>query len=66
MSDMDNEETEATRELYNPKRIGNIRKKRIAELTEQELRMRCCYDEQYIRILEEKLKMKEDIGIEKY
>ena len=66
--ELDDEELKATRKMFENKvkKMGEIRNKRIAECDRDELIARCCYDEQYIRILEEKLKMKEDIGIEKY
>ena len=56
MSDMDNEETKATQDLYSGLKIANIRKKNLMTCNEQELRMRCAYDEQYISILENRIK----------
>ena len=37
-------------------KIGSIRKRNIASLNKNELQMRCAYDEQYIAILENKIK----------
>ena len=50
--ELDQDEFEYTKELN----TGEIRKKDITECTKKELLIRCTFDEQYIKVLENKLK----------
>lgn len=52
MSEMDKDELDYTREHY----THEIRNKDLMSCNERELRIRCSFDERYIRILENKLK----------
>lgn len=49
--DLDDDELMATRELH----TGEIRKKNLLDCNERELRIRCSFDEQYIKRLEKKI-----------
>lgn len=49
--DLDDDELEATRELH----TGDIRKKDLMSCTLRELRIRCSFNERYIKELERKI-----------
>lgn len=59
--EFDEDEYKATQDLHYKGNIEEIRQKSVYRCTEQELRLRVKFDEEYIKKLEEKIQQHKDI-----